>query len=183
MRDKDQNEMAPSPVEVDNGPSAALEEEKSKAAKYLGNWQKAEADFDNYRKRVEQEKGETIKFANTALILNLLPVLDDLDRAFKSLPDKLERLSWIEGIRLIHRKLQATLEAQGVSAIKSLGETFDPAIHEAVAQAAGQEGKVIDEAQKGYTLHGRVIRPAYVVVGKGGEEGSEEESTSGNEGG
>lgn len=183
MEDKSQDEMAPSTVEVNNALDAALEEEKSKAAKYLGNWQRAEADFENYKKRVEQEKSDTIKYANAALVLNLLPVLDDLDRAFKSLPDKLSHSSWTEGIRMIHRKLQATLEAQGVSPIKALGETFDPAIHEAVAQGVGEEGKIIDEAQKGYTLHGRVIRPAYVVVGKGEERKSEQESSSGNEGG
>ncbi len=183
MEDNNQDEMAQSAVEVNNSLGAALEEEKSKAAKYLGNWQRTEADFDNYRKRVEQEKTDTVKYANGAFILNLLPVLDDLDRAFKSLPDKLAHLSWTEGIRLIHRKLQATLEAQGVSPIKALGETFDPAVHEAVAQGTGDEGKVIDEAQKGYTLHGRVIRPAYVVVGKGDEEGSEGNSTSKEEGG
>ncbi len=183
MQDKNREEMAQSGPEIANDLGAALEEEKAKAAKYLGNWQRTEADFDNYRKRVEQEKSETVKYANAALILNLLPVLDDLERAFKSLPEKLAHLSWTEGIRLIHRKLQATLEAQGVCAIKALGETFDPGVHEAVAHGAGDEGKVVDEAQKGYTLHGRVIRPAYVVVGKGDEDTAKRSDTSEDQGG
>ena len=135
--------------------------------RYLENWRRAEADFENYRKRVEQERAESAKFASMSLILNILPVLDDLERAFKSIPEKLAHLTWTDGIRLIHRKLQATLEAQGVTEIKALGETFDPSVHEAVGQTAGEEGKVVEEAQKGYKLHGRVIRPSFVIVGNG----------------
>jgi molecular chaperone GrpE len=137
------------------------------AQRYLDNWRRAEADFENYKKRVEQDRAETARFASTTLVLNILPVLDDLERAFKSIPEKLAHLTWTEGIRLIHRKLQATLEAQGVTEIKALGETFDPSLHEAVGQTPGEEGKVIEEAQRGYKLHGRVIRPAFVIVGNG----------------
>jgi molecular chaperone GrpE len=137
------------------------------AQRYLDNWRRAEADFENYRKRVDQERAESAKFAGMTLILNILPVLDDLDRAFKSIPEKLAHLTWSDGLRLIHRKLQATLEAQGVTEIKALGEIFDPSVHEAVGQTAGEEGRVIEEAQKGYKLHGRVIRPAFVIVGNG----------------
>ena len=148
----------------------ALEEEKAKVERYLANWQRAEADFDNYRKRADQERGEIIKSANTLLIFSLLPLLDDFERAFNSLPARLVELTWIDGIRLIHRKLKATLEAQGLSEIKAVGESFDPAFHEAVAQGEGEEGKVVEEIQKGYKLRERVIRPALVVVGKGKEE-------------
>ncbi|MDM7998987.1 MAG: nucleotide exchange factor GrpE [Dehalococcoidia bacterium] len=137
------------------------------AQRYLDNWRRAEADFENYKKRVEQERAESAKFGSLTLILNILPVLDDLDRAFKSIPEKLAHLTWTDGLRLIHRKLQAALEAQGVTEIKALGEVFDPSVHEAVGQTAGEEGRVIEEAQKGYKLHGRVIRPAFVIVGKG----------------
>jgi molecular chaperone GrpE len=139
------------------------------AQRYLDNWRRAEADFENYKKRIEQERSETARFAGTALILNMLPVLDDLDRALKSMPDKLTHLTWTDGIRLIHRKLQATLEAQGVTEIKATGETFDPSVHDAVGQTAGEDGKIIEEAQRGYKLHGRVIRPAFVIVGNGSE--------------
>ena len=135
--------------------------------RYLENWRRAEADFENYKRRVEQERAESAKFAGMSLILNILPIVDDLDRAFKSIPEKLAHLTWTDGIRLIHRKLQATLEAQGVTEIKALGETFDPSLHEAVGQTAGEEGKVVEDAQKGYRLHGRVIRPAFVIVGNG----------------
>ena len=104
------------------------------------------------------------------LIFSLLPILDDLERAFASVPPRLAKLSWLDGVRLIERKLRASLESQGLSEIKVLGEPFDPHLHEAVRQDKGTEGIVIEEVRKGYKLHDRVIRPAMVVVGSGEEE-------------
>lgn len=153
----------------------ALAEEKEKAEGYLANWQRAQADFINYKRRSEQEKEEIAKFANATLMLNLLPILDDLERAFISIPPHLTRLTWVDGIRLIERKLQASLEVQGLSPIKALGEPFDPKLHEAAMHGKGKEGIVIEELQKGYKLHDRVIRPAMVVVGNGEEEEKKKE--------
>ena len=153
----------------------AIAEEKEKAEGYLANWQRAQADYINYKRRSEQEKEEISKFANSLLMLNLLPILDDLERAFTSIPPKMAKLTWVDGIRLIERKLQASLEAQGLSPIKVLGEPFDPKLHEAAMHAKGKEGIVIEELQKGYKLHDRVIRPAMVVVGNGGGEEEEKE--------
>jgi len=152
----------------------SLAEEKAKAEGYLANWQRAQADFINYKRRSEQEQEEVIKFANASLMLTLLPILDDLERAFTSVPPHLARLTWVDGIRLIERKLQACLEAQGLSPIKAVGEPFDPRFHEAAIHGKGKEGIVIEELQKGYKLHDRVIRPAMVVVGNGEEEKKEE---------
>lgn len=148
----------------------ALAEAKAKAERYLANWQRAQADFINYKKRAEQEKNEVTDFANARLILNLLPILDDLERAFASLPPRILGLTWVDGIGLIYRKLQAVLEAQGLTQIKTKGETFDPKLHEAVMQEEGKEGIIIEELQRGYKLRERVLRPALVVVGKGKEE-------------
>ena len=145
----------------------ALETEKAKAEKYLANWKRSQADYINYKKRIEHEHYESCRSANAALIVNLLPVLDDFERAFGSLPPDVAESTWLEGINLIHRKLLATLEAQGVSRMEALGQPFDPAVHEAMVQAKGEEGKVLEELQKGYMLHDRVIRPALVVVGNG----------------
>jgi molecular chaperone GrpE len=145
----------------------ALQDEKARADKYLSNWQRTEADFDNYRKRMEQEKGETVKFANTSLILSVLPVLDDLERAVKALPENLEGDPWAEGVRLIQRKMKSTLEGYGVTEIEAESRDFNPYVHEAVARADGEEGKVLEVVQKGYKFHDRVIRPAFVVVGQG----------------
>ena len=148
----------------------ALAEEKAKAESYLTNWQRAQADFINYKRRSEQEKEDVSKFANAVLMLSLLPVLDDLARAFTAMPPKLDKLTWTDGIKLIERKLQTSLEGQGLTQIKALEEPFDPNLHEAVRQGKGKEGIVIEELQKGYTLHDRVIRPTMVVVGKNEEE-------------
>ncbi len=147
----------------------ALAEEKAKAERYLANWQRSQADYTNYKRQSEQEKEETRRFANSAFALNLLPILDDLERALASLPPDAEAPGWLEGFKLIGRKLQANLEAQGLSPIKALGEAFDPRLHEAVKQGKGKEGIVIEDLQKGYKFHDRVIRPSKVVVGSGEE--------------
>jgi molecular chaperone GrpE len=152
----------------------ALVEEKAKAETNLAGWQRAQADFINYKRRVEQEKEEIGRLANSMLVLNLLPVLDDLERALTSIPDDVAEPSWVDGIRLIERKLRGILEAQGLSPIKALGEPFDPNLHEAAMQGEGKEGIVVDELQRGYKFYDRVIRPSRVVVGSGEGERKEE---------
>lgn len=142
-----------------------LDEEKQKAESYLANWQRAQADFVNYKRRTEQERGEATKFSNAMLILNLLPVVDDLERALNTVPTNLVGLTWFDGLRLIYRKLISILESQGLQRIEAEGKDFDPNLHEAVIHSEGEEGKVIQELQSGYKLHDRVIRPAMVRVG------------------
>ena len=124
-----------------------------------------------------------MEFANSELILNLLTVVDDLERAFVSLPPRLSKSSWIEGIELIHNKLKGILEAHGLTEIKAKGKPFDPRWHEAVMHQEGEEDIVIEEIQKGYKLKDRVLRPSKVIVGKGkaspeSEPSSEEEGTN-----
>jgi len=144
-----------------------LTEERSKAERYLSNWKRAEADLDNYRKRVEIERAEVSKYANVSLIMTLLPVIDDLERALASKPPEMKQSGWVEGIELIYRKLKAVLESWEMKEIVALGEDFNPAVHEAVAQVDGEEGKVVEEIQRGYKVRDRVIRPALVAVGTG----------------
>jgi len=151
-----------------------LAQEKENAEKYLANWQRSEADLSNYKKRAEQEKNELSHFANSTLILNLLPIIDDLERAFDSLSPELEEAKWIDGFKLIHRKLQSVMELQGLTQIEATGQPFDPSFHEAISQAPGPEGIVINEVQKGYKLKDKVLRPSMVIVGNGGEEKSAE---------
>ena len=159
--------------EIDNL-KQALDEEKKRAEDYLANWQRAQADFINYKRRTEQERGELNKFANATLILNLLPILDDLERAFTSIPLKMAKHDWTDGIRLIERNFRSVLEASGLTLIQALGEPFDPNFHEAIRQDKGKEGIVMEEFQKGYMLGDRILRPAKVVVGNGEETGKEE---------
>ena len=130
----------------------ALAAEKQKAENYLANWQRAQADLINYKRRIEQERGELNKFANATLILSLLPVLDDLERALNSIPPR-TKPNWVDGIKLIERNFRSVLEAQGLTPIKAMGEPFDPRFHEAIRQDTGEEGMVIEESQKGYVLH------------------------------
>jgi len=143
-----------------------LAEEKDKANKHLANWQRAEADFSNYKKRVEQERNETITFANGDLIRALLPVLDDMERALASLPPKLEP-GWVDGIKLVHRKFRTVLESQGVTEVETIDKPFDTNLHEALAQVEGAEGMVVNEIQKGYKLKDKLLRPTLVTIGKG----------------
>jgi molecular chaperone GrpE len=144
-----------------------LAETKKKADDYLDSWKRAQADFINYKRRAEQEKMEMGVYANTQLILALVPVLDDFERAVDSLTPKLAKLDWVHGIQLVERKLRTTLEAQGLSPIKAVGEMFDPNLHEAVMHVNGEDGKVVHELQKGYRLHDRILRHSQVAVGNG----------------
>jgi len=171
------NNIEPEEVSEENieALKQALVEEKERAEGYLANWQRAQADLINYKQWSRQEKEEINKFANSLLILNLLTVLDDLERAFASTPPRVAKLNWMDGIRLIERKLRASLEVQGVSEIKAVGEPFDPHRHEAVRKDKGADGIVIEEVQKGYKLHDRVLRPSMVVVGNGEKEEKKEE--------
>src|SRR6266540_4446279 len=157
-----------------SAPRQSVEEQLSKAKeeaqKFRDNWHRAEADFQNYKRRTEQEREELRRYGNVSVIINLLPVLDDFERAFSSLDSRMAGLSWFDGILLIYRKLRQLLENAGVTPIQTEGQTFDPRFHEAVAHVEGEEGKVISEVQRGYKLHDRVLRPAMVVVGKGSEK-------------
>jgi len=161
------------PDDVD-GLRARLAEEKEKAQGYLSSWQRAAADYQNLKRRMEQERSEVSRLANASLVINLLPLLDDLERALRNVDTKLAGLTWIDGIWLIYRKFQAVLENAGVREIPAEGQPFDPNVHEAISQAPGEEGKVLSVVQKGYTLGDRVVRPAMVIVGGAatGEQGT-----------
>ncbi|MBI2854329.1 MAG: nucleotide exchange factor GrpE [Chloroflexi bacterium] len=146
----------------------ALADEKAKAEQYLASWQRAQADFINYKRRTEQEKSETTVSANSALTLKVLPAIDDMERAFRKLPPDPEEHAWVEGFRLIYRKLKNTLVGQGLEEIEAEGKPFDPHLMEAVGyEEDREEDVVLHETQKGYKFCGRVLRPALVVVGKG----------------
>ncbi len=145
----------------------ALAREREKAERYLANWQRAEADFRNYKRREEEEKKELIKMANSALVCDILPVLDAFDRAFKGVAPDDEKRGWIEGFRQIQHMLLDVLGKHGLSEVRCVGKVFDPQVHEAVAQGDGEEGLVLEEVRKGYWLKDRLLRAPQVVVGKG----------------
>jgi len=147
-----------------------LAKEREKAQSYLASWQRSAADFQNYKRRVDQEREEATRMAGAALIFNLLPLVDDLERALQNVDHHLAGLTWVDGIRLIYRKFEALLEMSGVEEIPAENESFDPNLHEAVMFGEGEDGKVTSVVQKGYKLGGRVLRPAMVVVGQSKKE-------------
>jgi molecular chaperone GrpE len=144
-----------------------LEQTRAKAAEYLDGWQRAQAEFANYRKRQESERAQLVAFANAALLRKLLPVVDDFERAIGTLPASGKHATWAQGVLLITRKLETVLESEGVKEIETQGRDFDPAYHEAVTyeQADGyRDGQIIGVVQRGYVMGERVLRPAQVRV-------------------
>ena len=146
-----------------------VEEMEAKAAKDKDDYIRLMAEFDNYRRRTAQEKLEIVSMASVETIKGLLPVLDDCERALQVLKDSDDSDAAKEGTELIYNKLMTYLKSKGLTVIEALGQPFDTDVHEAVAQFPVQEeekkGKVFDVVQTGYTLNGKVIRFAKVVVG------------------
>ena len=129
--------------------------------------QRAQADLVNYRNRMETERADLLKYGNQRLLGRLLPIFDELALALQQPTDGASSDSWLEGFRLINRKLNALLELEGVQQIDALGKQFDPAEHEAIAQqptAEKEDGEVLIVVRNGYKLHNRLLRPAQVIV-------------------
>ena len=132
-------------------------------------WLRAVADYKNFKRRADQERVDLIRGASAGLLLKLLPVVDDFNRAADSAPQEFAGSPWFDGFKLIAQKLQTILESEGVVPIQALGQEFDPNQHEAVIYEDGGDGsdvKVVAELQKGYKLRDRVLRPTMVKVGK-----------------
>lgn len=127
---------------------------------------RAQADLQNFRKRKERESEERVAQANARLLLELLPVVDDFERAFASVPTGETEAAWVKGFELILRKLQMVVEREGVTAIAAVGP-FDPNLHEAIsieANPAVASGEIIAEIRRGYRLNDRILRPSQVRV-------------------
>jgi molecular chaperone GrpE len=149
--------------EADNPDVLVAELERTRAA-----YARAMADYQNLQRRSREDRAEQTRLTMKALLLNYLPVLDDLNRALDSLPGELEEHSWIEGVRMVQRKFQGVLEGAGVRAIEAgVGVAFDPQQHEAVAYQPGPLNEIVGVVQGGYMIDNTVIRPAMVVVGNG----------------
>ncbi|WP_353183119.1 nucleotide exchange factor GrpE [Parapedobacter lycopersici] len=127
------------------------------------------AEFDNYKRRVAKERLELMQTAGKDIMASLLPLIDDFDRALKAMETATEVDTIKEGISLVSHKLKNTLAQKGLKAMESIGKPFDPELQEAITSVPvpdeDQKGKVIDEIEKGYYLHDKVLRHAKVVVG------------------
>jgi molecular chaperone GrpE len=155
-----------------------LEKARQQAEESTRSWQRSAADFANYRRRTEEERGVMAQFSNAVLITKLLAVLDDFDRALASVPEDAHE-GWLEGIQLVERKLRTVLESEGVTQIEAEGQPFDPNLHEAVVHQETTEypdNYVMDEVQRGYRLGDRVLRPALVRVANNPNTGNPKEN-------
>ena len=143
-----------------------LEEERKRNEEYLTSLRYLQADFENYRKRVDREIRELEEFSTLGLVRKLIPVLDDLDLAVAS-ATKAEDKGLLEGVKMVQKNLSSALESEGLQRIKAVGEHFDPSAHEAVDKVQGKdnsEDMVVEEMRKGYTFKGKVLRPSAVKV-------------------
>lgn len=146
-----------------------LEQTKAQSQEYLEGWQRARAEFANYKKRVARDQEDARLRIAADTLSKYLGVIDDLERALKERPEDGEAAAWAEGIELIYRKMYGVLETEGVEVIDAEGEHFDPTLHEAISHDESEdheEGDVIEVVQPGYRLGERVLRPAMVRVAK-----------------
>lgn len=141
---------------------------KEQAEENKNKYLRALADFDNYKKRMTIEREQFVQFANETLISELLPVIDGFIRAMDAAEKAKAGQEIIKGLALIKKQFEDALKKHGVEEIEALGKAYDANVHEAIMQKEheGPEGVIIEEMQKGYTLHGRVIRPSMVIVSK-----------------
>jgi len=147
-----------------------LVEAKKKADEYLDNLQRERANFQNYKRRIEQENAEIYQRSLGDHVKMFLPAIDDLERSLKHRPEDDSALKWIEGVDLILKKLLTTLESKGIKPIEvKPGDAFDPSVHEAVTHEENEmftDGQIIEAVQTGYKNNDRIIRPALVRVAK-----------------
>ncbi len=159
---------------------ARLSAQEQRITDLQDKWHRAAADLVNLRRRTEQDKDDIQKFASMLLVQELLPVLDNFERAIATIPGNLAMLTWVHGVMLIERHLRAILEHRGLESIEAQGKPFSPHYHEAVSDRETDEappGSVLQEYQRGYAMHGRVIRPTLVELAKEPER-TEESSAS-----
>jgi len=144
-----------------------LEQERNKAQDYLNRLKYLQADFENYRKRVERDFKEQVQFGNESLIKNLLSVIDELELAVDACKKTRNRKALVKGIEMVSRNLKEVLKNEGLETIEAVGKIYDAKKHEAVAKVPDDtksEGTIIEEIRKGFIFRGKVIRPSMVKV-------------------
>jgi len=157
-----------------------LEEEKRRSAEYLTRLKYMQADFENFRKRVERQLEDVRRYSNERIVCDLLEVVDELEMALSAVQPTLDTLS--QGVGMTLKKLKKILEKEGVCPIECRGKPFDPSRHSAVATIAGSglaDGSIVEEVRTGYLMNEKVIRPSIVKVAVNPPKGSEEKERSG----
>ncbi|MCE5167750.1 nucleotide exchange factor GrpE [Paenibacillus profundus] len=144
-----------------------LEQAKEQADEHYQRYLRTQADFDNFRRRTMKEKEDLAKYASAKVITELLPVLDNFERALSTGQEASETESFVKGVDMIFRQIQQVMEQEGVQPMNAVGEQFNPEYHQAIMQVESdeyEEGFVVEEVQKGYMLKDKVLRPAMVKV-------------------
>ncbi len=162
-------EISPTETIEEEDIQTKLNELEKKANEYLDGWQRARAEFANYKKRVEREQAQTYQLASSTVLKKFLDVVDDLERALKNCPPEIGSTEWAQGIELIYRKILSIMESEGVTKLEAEGQQFDPNLHEAISheQVEGYtEGQIIEVVKQGYRVGDRVLRPAAVRVAR-----------------
>jgi len=155
-----------------------LEELRKEKERVYDLYLRKQAEFDNYKKRLERDKAESIRYANESLICELLPVIDNFELAITAAEEKDQNHSHYQGVKLILKQLKDVLAKHELADIPAVGEPFDPAHHEAIMQVSSEQhppNTVVQQQRKGYKLKGKLIRPAMVVVSKKIETAAEED--------
>jgi molecular chaperone GrpE len=153
--------------EITDQEQAELARLKTEAEENQQRFVRAQADFDNFRRRTQKEKEELAKYASMKLVTELVPVLDNFERAMATVPEGTETESFAKGIQMILRQLETVLTNEGLTAMEAVGQPFNPEFHQAIMQVESEEheeGIVVEEVQKGYMLKDKVLRPAMVKV-------------------
>ena len=156
-----------------------LQEAEKKAAEYYDKYVRAVADLDNYRKRAVREKADAIQYGNENLLRDMLPLVDNVDRALEHADTSDDFEAFKKGLKMLHEQLLCCIKKYGVEVIDTAGKDFDPHVHEAMLQVVSDEhegGKVVNEFERGYLLNGRLLRPAKVCVCKRPLPGNDREN-------
>ena len=146
-----------------------LAEMQAKSDEHLQGWQRALADFSNYKRRIERDQAQASQNAAGSVIKRYLDIIDDLDRALKNRPQEGDAANWANGVELIYRKFMSILVAEGVKTIGAEGQLFDPNLHEAIVMEDSTNyasGQIVGVVEQGYVLGDRVLRPARVRVAR-----------------
>ncbi len=169
INDQQDQENVQQETEAGNEKEAEIVELKAKVAELNDKYTRLYSEFDNFRKRTAKEKKEIMDAGGEDVFKSMLPVIDDFERAIKSNAEATDIKAINDGVNLIYNKFKSTLTQKGLTEMKSIGEVFNPDIHEAItnipAPSDDMKGKVIDELERGYALNGKIIRFAKVVIG------------------
>ncbi|HYC80036.1 MAG TPA: nucleotide exchange factor GrpE [Candidatus Binatia bacterium] len=143
-----------------------LEDLKAKNEELLNNWKRTAADFENFKRRKETEIKELVDYSKEMAVMRLLPSLQSLEQVLNLAPNDEKYKDWLLGLKATIMQLEKTMEEMGVMKIKTVGEEFDPNLHEALQEVESETDGIVKELQPGFLLNGKVMIPAKVVVGK-----------------